>query len=376
VTLRPPRPFRLPREEDFTAEAHDVRVAARLGLWLGVAFTLCFATGLLSHIAQHWTWWPTRPVNLYRVTQGVHVLSGIAAVPLLLVKLWSVYPKLFVRPALGSATRLLDRLSLYVLIGAAFFQLATGLFNSAQSYPWRFTFVPSHYAMAWVAVGALVVHIGTRLAKIRDGLGRPVGPAAPERTGLSRRDVLRTAYLAAGAAVLAYAGATVPWLYRVSPLGWRSDGGPQGLPVNRSATSAQVSRVGADWRLSVDWPGGGRQLSLAQLAALPQRTHALPIACVEGWSARASWTGVAVVDLLAAVGAPTGTVEVESMERAGLYNRSTLLPGHVRDPLTLLALRLNGAELELDHGYPCRIIAATRPGVLQTKWVRALRVRP
>ncbi|MBM0240535.1 hypothetical protein JNW88_31855, partial [Micromonospora sp. ATA32] len=143
-----------------------------------MAFTLCFATGLLSHIAQHWTWWPTRPVNLYRVTQGVHVLSGIAAVPLLLVKLWSVYPKLFVRPALGSATRLLDRLSLYVLIGAAFFQLATGLFNSAQSYPWRFTFVP---------------------LPLRDGMGGGRRVGRPHRDRLAKIRAPRSAGGAGGA---------------------------------------------------------------------------------------------------------------------------------------------------------------------------------
>lgn len=367
---------RLPRAEDFAAEAHDVRISARLGLWLGVAFGLCFATGLLSHIAQNWSWWPTRPVELYRITQGVHVLAGIAAVPLLLAKLWSGYPKLFARPVRRSAGHAADRVSLYVLIAAAFFQLATGLFGSAQSYPWVFTFVPTHYAMAWVAVGALVIHTGTRLPQIRDGLGRRIGPPAPDRAGLGRRDVLRVAYLAAGTAVLATAGATVPWLSRVSPLGWRSDHPPQELPVNRTAAAAGVGRVRPDWLLSVDWPGGKRQLRLAELAALPQRTHVLPIACVEGWSATATWTGVAMADLLAAVGAPTGRVEVESLEREGIRRSSVLLPGHVRDPLTLLALRLNGVELDLNHGFPCRIIAATRPGALQTKWVTALRVRP
>ena len=44
---------------------------------------------------QPWFLWPTRPVWLYRVTQGLHVISGIAAIPLIVVKLWSVWPKLF-----------------------------------------------------------------------------------------------------------------------------------------------------------------------------------------------------------------------------------------------------------------------------------------
>jgi DMSO/TMAO reductase YedYZ molybdopterin-dependent catalytic subunit len=47
---------------------------------------------------------------------------------------------------------------------------------------------------------------------------------------------------------------------------------------------------------------------------------------------------------------------------------------HARDPLTLLALRLNGEELSPDHGYPARLIAPNRPGVLQTKWVGRLEV--
>jgi DMSO/TMAO reductase YedYZ molybdopterin-dependent catalytic subunit len=48
-----------------------------------------------------------------------------------------------------------------------------------------------------------------------------------------------------------------------------------------------------------------------------------------------------------------------------------LLP-HVRDPLTLLALQLDGEPLHPDHGYPLRLIAPNRPGVLQTKWVTRL----
>jgi hypothetical protein len=75
-----------------------------------VAFTICFLTGLASHFAQHpvsWFSWPTRPVSLYQFTQGAHVLSGIAAIPLLLAKLWSVYPRLFARPPLRPAARLL-----------------------------------------------------------------------------------------------------------------------------------------------------------------------------------------------------------------------------------------------------------------------------
>jgi DMSO/TMAO reductase YedYZ molybdopterin-dependent catalytic subunit len=41
---------------------------------------------------------------------------------------------------------------------------------------------------------------------------------------------------------------------------------------------------------------------------------------------------------------------------------------HARNELTLIALRLFGEPLDIEHGYPCRLIAPNRPGVLQTKW--------
>ncbi|MGW0201180.1 molybdopterin-dependent oxidoreductase, partial [Nonomuraea sp. NPDC003201] len=42
------------------------------------------------------------------------------------------------------------------------------------------------------------------------------------------------------------------------------------------------------------------------------------------------------------------------------------------DPRSLLALRVNGADLSLDHGYPARVIVPNAPGVHNTKWVREL----
>jgi hypothetical protein len=364
-----------PDEANFRSPAHHEKVTARLGLWLGIAFLLCFLTGLLSHFIQHppaWFGWPARPANLYRITQGVHVISGIAAIPLLFAKLWSVYPKLFSRPVVRSLPHALERLSILVLSGAAFFQLATGLFNTTQNYPWSFYFLGAHYAVAWIAAGSVLLHVAVKLPVIRRGLTR-LGPE-PKPGMLSRRSFLRTSYLATGVAVVATAGATVPLLRNISPLSWRSDRGPQGLPVNRTASAARVT-VDPAWRLEIVTRTGTTRLSLAQLAELPQRTAELPIACVEGWSQSATWTGVPIADLIALVGARTGSeVRVTSLERRGAYRVSTLPSSHTRDLDTLLALRLNGETLALDHGFPARIIAPSRPGVLQTKWVHRLEV--
>ena len=118
---------------------------------------------------------------------------------------------------------------------------------------------------------------------------------------------------------------------------------------------------------------GTVRLSLADLEALPQRTADLPIACVEGWSQNATWTGVPIADLMRLAGAdPNRPLRVTSLERKGAYRTSVLPATHTRS--TLLALRLNGARLDLDHGFPCRVIAPNRPGVLQTKWVNRLEI--
>lgn len=356
------------------SSAHDERVTARIGLWLGVSFGLCFVTGLISHLIQHppsWFLWPSRPVWLYRVTQGAHVISGVASIPLLLGKLWSVYPKLFQRPLIRSMVHALERLSILVLSASAFFELVTGLFNVAQNYPWNFYFPEVHYAVAWVAIGSVIVHVAVKLPVVRRALGRE---RKPDMAGVSRRRFLRTTFLASGVAVVATAGATVPLLRDVSVLSWRTG---RALPVNRTAVAAGVSEAARDpgWRLEILAPRGIRSFSLDELAALPQTTADLPIACVEGWSQSAIWTGVSLPDLLRAVGSgPGAVVTVTSLEKNGIYARSSLPGEHTADPVTLLALRLDGEVLSLDHGYPCRIIAPNRPGVLQTKWVTRLEV--
>ena len=63
-----------------------------------------------------------------------------------------------------------------------------------------------------------------------------------------------------------------------------------------------------------------------------------------------------------------------SLERGGPYSVTVMPASYARDPLTLLALRIGGRPLAPDHGYPARIIAPDRPGVLQTKWVARLEV--
>ena len=357
------------------------QVTARVGVWLGVAVAVCFVTGLLSHFIQHpepWFFWPTRPVWLYRLTQGLHVVSGIAAIPLLVVKLWSVWPKLFERPYIGGLLRQVERASILVLVGAIIFQLSTGLMNIAQWYAFKFFFTTSHYAMAYVAAGAVLVHVAVKLPVIRRALGEPLDAGVPDPyEGMSRRSVLRGTWLAVGLATVLTAGQTVPLLRKLSLLAPRSGQGPQGVPINRSAVAAGVpqSATSPDYRLTVTNGDRTRAFTVAELSAMPQATRSLPIACVEGWSVNAEWTGIVLSDLVAVVGgSPDADVRMISLEPPGPYSRSVLPALHARDSDTLIALKLNGETLALDHGYPCRLIAPSRPGVLQTKWLTRIEV--
>jgi DMSO/TMAO reductase YedYZ molybdopterin-dependent catalytic subunit len=375
-------------ERRFTSPLHDPRTAAWLGLALGVAFTVCFATGLVSHLIQQpprWFEWPARPVWVYRVTQGLHVATGIATVPLLLVKLWVVYPRLWTWPPARSLAHGLERLSLFPLVAGAVFLVFSGVANVAAWYPWEFFFPAAHYWAAWITVGALVIHVGAKATVVRASIGRrqasaAQGPEAPP-AGMSRRQLLGGTAAAAFALTATTVGQTLTPLGSLAVLAQRRPGvGPQGLPVNKTARGAGVVDRARDpaYRLEVSGEVPRRLvLSLADLRALPQHTVELPIACVEGWSSSAVWTGVRVRDVLARAGVddPHVEVEVRSLQPRGRYRRSVLSRPHAADPDTLLALRLGGHPLHLDHGFPVRLIGPNRPGVLQTKWVASLDVR-
>lgn len=195
---------------------------------------------------------------------------------------------------------------------------------------------------------------------------------------ISRRRFLRGAGGASalfGAAALAHAVTPIGPFSMKEPRA-RSDS-PQDVPVNRSAGQAGVTDLARDpgWMLRLDGGSTSLALALRDLDALPQRTEVLPIACVEGWTVDATWTGVRLSDLLALADAPRdATIRFRSLQRRGAFRETTMPAEYARDPLTLVALRLNGERLDADHGYPARVIAPGRPGVLQTKWLASIEV--
>ncbi|GKU72329.1 hypothetical protein NJB18185_21040, partial [Mycobacterium montefiorense] len=168
------------------------------GLVLLVALPLITITGLLSYIAYApqfgqaipadvgWLRlplfaWPTRPSWLYRLTQGIHVGLGLVIIPVVLAKLWSVIPRLFVWPPARSAAQLLERLSLVMLVGGILFEIVTGVLNIQYDYIFGFSFYTAHYFGAWVFITGFLMHIAIKLPRMITGL-----------RSLSLREVLRT----------------------------------------------------------------------------------------------------------------------------------------------------------------------------------------
>ena len=400
--------------------ARTTRMAVVIGRLLGLAFLVCFATGLYSHYLQEplpWMRFPTAPVSLYRVTQGIHITAGIACVPLLLAKLWIVFPELLTYPPVTGVVSFLERASIAVFVGASLLEVTIGLLNTFQWVPFPFYFRQTHWALAFVVVGSLAIHIGVKLPAIarhwrrgqadespivapedapavgRDGDGG--GAARPARgvtgrvlawiddTPVTPAPVARRGFLVAvGASVAAVVGLTAGQSFRVlapfNAFGPRVMGtGPQGLPVNRTAEAAGVTESAVDpaWTLTVSAGSTSRAFTMDDLRGMGLVTATLPIACVEGWSQSAVWRGVRLRDLMDAVGAdPDARLRVTSLEQRGGFRRTEMGPEYVRDPLTLVALELDGAPLDIQHGYPARMIAPGRPGVLQTKWLSTLEV--
>ncbi|WFE53240.1 molybdopterin-dependent oxidoreductase [Micromonospora sp. WMMD1155] len=358
--------------------------------------------------------WPTRPSWLFRVTQGLHVTLGIILIPVVLAKLWSVIPKLFVWPPARSLAQVLERLSLLLLVGGILFEIATGLLNIQYAYLFGFDFYTAHYFGAWVFIGAFVAHVALKLPRMRSALRAgpasgdrrraqpfraalrtpvadtrpeapdpddlvPTTPAAPT---VSRRGALA---LVGGLSLLLGAltiGQVLDGPLRrtalLLPRGRQPGSGPNGFPVNRTAAAANINpdETGQRWRLTLR--SGDRTVTLdrPRLLAMDQHTARLPIACVEGWSTLQTWSGVRLRDLAALVdvSAPA-SAQVRSLEKAGQFNQAILQANQVLDGDSLLALRVNGADLSTDHGFPARVIVPALPGVHNTKWVAEISFR-
>ena len=389
-----------------------------LGTLLVPTITVIALTGFISHWAYHpeiagnattnpafdipvffqfpqsWPSWD------YALTQGTHITLGLMTLPLVLAKLWSVIPRLFRRPTVRDIAGLLERLSLLVLVGSVLVEFATGIFEIQYIDPLGYNFYAIHYYGAWVFGTVFVLHACLKLPTVRrayrtrgvlkplrEGLNEtepepagssdlaPVNPAAPT---ISRRGLLA---MVGGAALTICAvqigesvGGPLRRLALLAPRGRVFGTGLNDFQVNTPAFAAGISRamVGGTWRLEVV---GARTVSLsrAELLAMDLATETLTISCTEGWSTTQHWTGVRLLDLAKLVDAPPQAIlHAVSLQDQGVNRTANLAHEQYSDERALLALKVNGTDLSLDHGYPARMILVGGPGVHNTKWVRQL----
>jgi len=384
---------------NFTSTLRSTAVTAQVGRVLGIAIAVLFVTGLLSHYQyQPWSWLPppATPVWGYRLTQGIHIATGTATIPLVLLKLWTVYPNLFRFPPVRSIKQAVERVSVAILVSSALVQMTTGFLNVLNWYPFPWYFTTVHRFLGYVLVGSVLLHIGVKLPDIAYGLKAKISEADvlteipwdenpeshsnagtladPPTPGISRRGVLTAAGAGVGVVVLTSVGQTVTPLEPLGLLAARQwTKGPQGVPVNRTADQAKVvaAATAADWKLHVQGPKP-YELRLAELESLATHEARLAISCVEGWSVGANWRGLSLLEVVQrAGGTADSAVEVVSLELEG-FNHSFVESPQLS--AALLATHLNGQRLNIDHGFPLRLIAPNRAGVLTTKWLGRIEV--
>lgn len=376
------------------------------GLVLLVGVPIEFVTGLFSYAAydprlagndpnpQHALFgqyvfdWFTAPAWSFRLVEGVHVALGLALVPVVLAKLWSVMPTLFAWPPFRSVAHALERITLIILVGGVIFEMTTGILYIDYLGPFGFSFYTGHFYGAWAFMAAFVTHVVLRLTRMRAALrARPLSAelrvdlahTAPEdpQAGpatISRRGALAMVGGSSLLIVALTAGDTLGGAFRrLALLGTRdaSPGtGANHFPVNHTAAVAGIGseQVGGAWRLELT---GERHLMLTRsdLLAMPMIEARLPIACTEGWSTTQDWTGVRLADLAALAGVPhPRSALLQALDGQTVELSAAQVLAHQ----SMLALRVNGADLSLDHGYPARVMVPSAPGTHNKKWMQRI----
>ena len=128
------------------------------------------------------------------------------------------------------------------------------------------------------------------------------------------------------------------------------------------------------WRLQVgglvDRPAS---FSLADLRAYPSRSQITHLACEEGWSYIAEWTGVPLANVLDTVGVKAGAKYLAYFSvQEGWWDSMDL--EEARHPQTLVAYGLNGGPLPVGNGGPLRMRVPRQLGYKSVKYITRVAV--
>lgn len=130
----------------------------------------------------------------------------------------------------------------------------------------------------------------------------------------------------------------------------------------------------ADWRLAVDgMVAKPASFSIAELKSFPARSHITHLACEEGWSYIAEWTGVPLSHVLDLAGIlPQAKYVVYFSIQKDWWDSVDM--ADALHPQTLISYGLNGGELPLGNGGPLRLRVPRQLGYKSVKYITRLTV--
>jgi DMSO/TMAO reductase YedYZ molybdopterin-dependent catalytic subunit len=130
----------------------------------------------------------------------------------------------------------------------------------------------------------------------------------------------------------------------------------------------------ADWRVVVDgMVARPASFSPAELRSYPSSSQITHLACEEGWSFIAEWTGVPLVHVLNAVGIlPQARYVVYFSMQRGWWDSIDM--ADALHPQTLVTYGMNGGALPVGHGGPIRLRVPRQLGYKSVKYINHLTV--
>jgi len=125
----------------------------------------------------------------------------------------------------------------------------------------------------------------------------------------------------------------------------------------------------ADWRLSIDgMVARPTKVSIPELKSMPSRSQITHLACEEGWSYIAEWTGAPLSHVLETVGVHPNAKYVVYFSTDPEWWDSIDMSDALH-PQTLVAYGLNGGELPIGNGGPLRMRLPKQLGYKSVKYI-------
>lgn len=151
---------------------------------------------------------------------------------------------------------------------------------------------------------------------------------------------------------------------------------PFANPVDKLGAEFERLQAGgfAEWRLAVDgMVARPASFSVEEIRRMPARSQITHLACEEGWSYIAEWIGAPLSHVLGVVGAlPAARYVVYRSFQSDWWDSVDM--ADALHPQTIVAHRMNGADLPAPFGGPLRMRVPRQLGYKSVKYITRLTV--